>query len=155
MDEDRIEDPLDRLIAIDVGLKCGFARFASDGRLEWFQARDLGSRARLKKAAEAILRDQPPLEGIVIEGGGDLAEIWKRAARRLGVPLEQVSAETWRPDLLLPRQQRGSVKAKQAAHKLAEKVIAEHGSKSATRLRTDAAEAILVGYWAAKRRGWI
>ena len=144
-----------RLLAIDVGVKCGFARFNEEGILEWFQARDLGNRSRMKKAAYSILREQLPLSEIILEGGGDLAEIWRKEATKLNIPTETISAETWRKDLLLPREQKGSANAKQAAQKLATQVISDRGSASATKLRTDAAEAILVGLWAAKRKKWI
>ena len=45
----------------------------------------------------------------------------------------------------------GTTLTKQAADGLAREIIEEHGAKRPTSLRHDAAEAILVGYWAVER----
>jgi hypothetical protein len=85
---------------------------------------------------------------VVIEGGGPFAEIWQKTAERQGLEIRQVYAEEWREALLLPRQQRTGKQAKQVADALARKVIEDSGLAKPTSLRHDAAEAILVGWWA-------
>jgi hypothetical protein len=57
--------------------------------------------------------------------------------------------EDWRKSLLLPYQRRSGADAKAAADGLARDVIDRSGAKRPTSLRHDAAEAILVGAWAA------
>src|SRR5688500_17742354 len=36
----------------------------------------------------------------VLEGGGNLAEIWTREAERIGITVHRIAAETWRERLL-------------------------------------------------------
>ena len=143
------------LLAVDLGLRTGLAAYAEDGRLVWYRSRNMGSRARLKAAAAAILKDMPDLQRVVVEGGGDLVAPWERAAQRRGVEFRQVHAHIWRERLLLPRQQRTGSVAKQKADKMARRVIDWSGAPKPTSLRHDAAEAILVGLWAVLEMGWL
>ncbi|OGV71207.1 MAG: hypothetical protein A3K19_11740 [Lentisphaerae bacterium RIFOXYB12_FULL_65_16] len=138
------------LLAVDVGMRCGLAWFRGDGVLLDYLSRSFPSRAGLKTAVRQLCRRQP-LTHLVLEGGGDTAEPWLREATRLGLDVESVSAETWREDLLYLRQRRTGQQAKRTADTLARDVIARCGGKKPTSLRTDAAEAILCGYWAARR----
>jgi hypothetical protein len=143
------------ILAIDVGIRCGFARLSPGLDLQWYQSRDLGNRARLRAAARAILREQPTVCDVILEGGGDLAEIWQKEARKLGWRVRVVSAEDWRRDLLLEREQRDSRTAKEAAVKLAVAAISEYGKPGRMPSRPDAAEAVMVALWAARERGWV
>lgn len=143
------------LLAVDLGLRTGLAHFSEDGRLRWYRSRNFGTRSRLKNAAASVLRAHPETTHLIIEGGGDLAPAWTRAADRAGVTSKLVDAHTWRKDLLLARDQRSGAQAKQAADGLARKIIAWSGASRPTSLRHDAAEAILVGAWAVVRLGWL
>jgi hypothetical protein len=138
-----------RLLAIDLGLRCGWAAFATEGRLVAYGSRHFANRATLRKAVSQILRQYPELALLVVEGGGDLFVPWEKEAARRGVALKQVMGEDWRQALLLPTQRRSGADAKAAADGLARDVIARSGAKRPTSLRHDAAEAILVGAWAA------
>ena len=71
-----------------------------------------------------------------------------REAEKKGIPVTQISAEQWRKDLLLPRQQRSGKQAKLVADELAREIIAKSAVSKPTSLRHDAAEAILIGTWA-------
>jgi hypothetical protein len=143
------------LLAVDLGLKTGLAFFSEDGRLQWYRSRNFGSRARLKNAASFLIRSHPETTHLVVEGGGDLAPAWSAAAHRAGIRARFVDAATWRQSLLLPRDQRTGSDAKQAAGKLARRIIEWSGAPRPTSLKHDAAEAILVGTWGVLELGWL
>jgi hypothetical protein len=143
------------LLAVDLGLRTGLALFAEDGRLQWVRSSNVGSRARLKKAASSLLRQPGDVEWLVMEGGGDLAEIWTKEAERMGIGVHRISAEVWRHDLLLPRERRTGELAKQNADRLARAVVEWSGVQNLTSLKHDAAEAVLVGLWGVRRVGWL
>ena len=143
------------LLAIDLGVRAGFALYGQDGRLRWYRSRNFGSRARLKQAAFEILRDLDGLACIVLEGDRTLGAIWERAAKRVNVNVRYVPAEVWRERLLYSREQRSGSDAKRHAGRLARAVIDWSGAPKATSLRHDAAEAILIGLWGVLERGWL
>jgi len=147
------QPPAPKLLAVDCGLKTGLALFALDGQLIWYRSQNFGTRARLKKAAWSILQEIEGVSHLVIEGGGPLAEVWLKAGARQRLTVRQIQAEQWRKALLLPRQQRTGKEAKQVADELAREVIKTSGIKKPTSLRHDAAEAILVGWWALQEFG--
>jgi hypothetical protein len=138
-----------RLLAIDLGLRCGWAAFRAEGRLIAYGSRHFGSRTMLRKAIPRILEEFPKLALLVVEGGGDLFVPWQKEAVRRGIAVKQVMGEEWRKAILLPYQRRGGKEAKAAADGVAREVIERSGANRPTSLRHDAAEAILVGAWAA------
>ncbi|HVE39760.1 MAG TPA: hypothetical protein VNM14_07740 [Planctomycetota bacterium] len=138
-----------RLLAIDLGLRCGWAAFAAEGRLVAYGSRHFGNRTSLRKAVPQILQGYPELRLLVVEGGGDLFVPWEKEAARRGILLKQVMGEDWRKTILLPYQRRSGKDAKAAADGVAREIIERSGAKRPTSLRHDAAEAILVGAWAA------
>lgn len=140
--------PVARLLAIDLGLRCGWATFDGDGRLLAYGSRHFGNRAALRRAIPQILGLHPDLDLLVVEGGGDLFVPWQKEAARRGIAVTQVMGEEWRRRILLPRQQTNGKDAKAAADGLARDVIERSGAKRPTSLRHDAAEAILIGEWA-------
>lgn len=143
------------LLAVDLGVRTGFACYDEDGRLRWYRSRNFGSAARLRRAVPALLQEPPDITRVVVEGGGPLAAIWAREAERLDVLMLQVSAETWRELFLLPREQQSGEQAKAVAGRLARRVIEWSGAPRPTSLRHDAAEAILVGLWGVLQAGWL
>jgi predicted TIM-barrel fold metal-dependent hydrolase len=138
-----------RILAVDLGLRCGWAAFGAAGRLFGYGSRHFGTRAMLRKAVPRILEQFPNLDLLVVEGGGDLFVPWEKEAARRNVTVKQVMGEEWRKTILLPSQRRSGENAKAAADGLAREVIERAGAKRPTSLRHDAAEAILVGAWAA------
>ncbi|MDT8303335.1 MAG: hypothetical protein RQ760_17790 [Sedimentisphaerales bacterium] len=94
-----------------------------------------------------LLGDVPDLVWLVLEGGGELAEIWEREARRRSVAVTRINAEVWRQKFLYPREQRSGGDAKIKAVQMAHRVILWSGVQKPTSLRHDAAEAILIGLW--------
>ena len=144
------------LLAVDLGLRTGLAAFARDGRLVWARSQNLGTRTRLRAAANAVLDGLPGVERLVLEGGGDLARLWVGVAERRGLRVRVIDAGVWRRALLLPREQRSGADAKAAADGLARAVIAWSGAPAPKgALRHDAAEAVAVGLWAVLDAGWL
>ena len=143
------------LLAVDLGVRTGFACFGEDGRLRWYRSQNFGAAARLRRAIPGLLANPDDLARVVIEGGGPLAEAWRVEAGRRGVLFQRVSAEEWRSLFLLPREQQSGPAAKAVAGRLARRVIEWSGAPRPTSLRHDAAEAILVGLWGTLSAGWL
>ena len=143
------------LLAVDLGLRSGMARYGPDGRLRWYRSRNFGTQGRLKRAVPSVLQEAGPLAWLVLEGGGPIADVWEREALRRALPVLRVSAQDWRTRLLYAREQRSGTDAKDAADGLARRVIQWSGAPRPTSLRHDAAEAILLGLWGAVEVGWL
>ena len=139
-----------KLLAVDLGLRCGWAAFDETGRLLGYGSRHYGNRSALRKAIPQILAAYPHLARLVVEGGGALYIPWEKEAARRGIAIVQVASEEWRKTLLKPYERGSGVDAKAAADGLAREVIERSGAKRPTSLRHDAAEAILVGVWASR-----
>jgi hypothetical protein len=146
---------MNSLLAVDLGLRTGLACYNQDGRLTWYRSHNFGSTARLRRGVPGILGGVSDLAWLVVEGGGPLADIWEHEALRRQVSVRRVSAETWRQQLLYPREQRSGLQAKQSADDLARRVIIWSGAPRPTSLRHDAAEAILIGLWGVIDVGWL
>ena len=109
-----------------------------------------------------------PVTHLAIEGGDvELRDEWDaaalRSARRRGdgaQPAVQVdvSPEAWRRELLLPKERKSASAAKAAARLIARQVVTQRGADGVKahegKFPTDAAEAVLIGYYAARRLGW-
>jgi hypothetical protein len=132
------------LLAVDLGVRSGLARYGPDGRLRWYRSHNFGSSTRLRRAVPAMLDG---VRYLVIEGGGTLASIWAVEADARGIDVRWVSAETWRAAFMYPREQRSGEVAKRNADELARQVIEWSGVRRPTSLRHDAAEAVLIGLW--------
>lgn len=135
------------LLAVDLGVRTGLALYGQDGRLKWYRSRNFGTVERLRRGVYGLLGDVPDLVWLVLEGGGELAEIWEREALRRSVAVTRINAEVWRQKFLYPREQRSGGDAKRKAGQMARRVILWSGVQKPTSLRHDAAEAILIGLW--------
>jgi len=143
------------LLAVDLGIRTGLALYDRDHGLRWYRSHNYGTSARLRRAVHGLLDELAGLEYIIIEGGGPLADIWKREARRRDIEVTITGAEAWRKSFLNPRQQMTGPKAKHSAGDLARKVIEMSHAPRPTSLRHDAAEAILIGLWGMLQVGWM
>jgi hypothetical protein len=143
-----------RLLAVDLGLKMGYALFDENGHLQQYQARKISGRAQLKTAIYRILKEWAPAV-LYLEGGGDVAGLWIRQATKMKIPVTQVHAMAWREDLLLQRQRKSGKDAKRHAAVLAIKIIDWSGAHRATSMRHDVAETIVFGLWAVVQEGWL
>ncbi len=143
------------LLAVDLGLRTGFALYGRNGRLQWYRSQNFVTTSRLKRGVHGLLNEIEDLSCIIVEGGGKLARVWEREGGKRGVPVIFISAETWRKELLYPREQRKGVAAKANADDIARRVIEWSGAPRPTSLRHDAAEAVLAGLWGVVHMGWL
>ena len=143
------------LLAVDLGVRAGFACWGDDGRLRWYRSQNFGTAARMRRAVPALLADPPDLAHLVVEGGGPLVAPWTTQGERRALAVQVVSAERWRPLFLLPREYGSGEQMKSVADRLARRVIAWADGPRPTSLRHDAAEAILVGLWGVLSAGWV
>jgi hypothetical protein len=148
-------DAMPVLLAIDIGVKTGLALYGHDGRLLWYRSQNFGTAQRLRRGVRRVLDSLPHLAWLVLEGGGPLADIWRREATRRQIPVRQISAEAWRQQFLYAREQRSGTQAKERATELARRIIIWSGARRRTSLRDDAAEAILIGLWGTLDVGWL
>jgi hypothetical protein len=140
------------IVAIDLGLRCGFAAFDVDGNLLTYRSTNFGSRGRLRKAAWGVLNDYAEVSELVTEGDRNLSNIWRSVAEKRGIEVVEVAPETWRKSLLDARFRRTGSDAKQAAGELAREYIEYCSLPRPTSLRHDAAEAVCIGLWRAVGR---
>ncbi|WP_341252677.1 hypothetical protein [Euzebya pacifica] len=155
------------LVGVDLGLRTGVAVYAPDARgvvrLRRYSSTHLGSRATLKRAAPRMLQEAAPIAEVVVEGDRAMGEIWAKAARRLGATTTEVSPERWRAVLLWPRDRTPSATAKKAAKDRAVQVIEWSRAAGGPAvppaptgpLRSDTADAIMIGLWGVVDRGWV
>jgi hypothetical protein len=148
-------DAMPVLLAIDIGVKTGLALYGHDGRLLWYRSQNFGTAQRLRRGVRGVLEALPHLAWLVLEGGGPLADIWRREATRRQISVRQISAAAWRQQFLYPREQRSGAQAKEHATELARRIIIWSGARRPTSLRDDAAEAIVIGLWGTLNVGWL
>ncbi len=145
-------------LAIDLGLRHGFAYYADNGDLLWYKSSRFPSKSEIKKTAYGILKELNGLHTIVLEGDKAIGEIWRKAADKLNITTIWVAPEVWRPIILHQREQRSGKEAKKYALNYAHQIIETMNEKSqikrAVRLRNDEAEAILIGQWFLVRRSF-
>lgn len=146
---------MEELLAVDAGLRTGFALYGRGGRLLWWGSKHLGNLTSLRRAVRTFLAGRPLLRWLVVEGGGGPGELWIREGGRIGVGTMMVSAEEWREVLLYRRERRTGADAKRFALTLSRRVVAWSGLPLPRRLGDDAAEAVLAGLWGMLRVGWI
>ncbi len=135
------------LLAVDAGLRTGFALYGGDGRLCWYRSVHYGSVASLKRGVSRILKSIEDLKWLIIEGEGDIVDKWIHEAKRKKIPVRIVTGETWWEKLLYLRERRSTVMAKKHADGIARQVITWSGIGRPTSMQHDVAEAILIGLW--------
>ena len=143
------------LLAVDLGLKAGFALFGRDGRLRWYRSKHYSSPSQFKRGMFAMLREVPEMAHLVLEGGGPLADIWIKEADRRRLPVLQLAAEEWREVFLWTRERRSGRQAKQNAREAARRVAAWSGLPGPTSMNHNAAEAVMAGFLGLLRLGWL
>lgn len=143
------------MLAVDLGLRAGLAVYDATGRLLRYRSTHFANVGALKRALPRVLDEAPGVSWVVCEGDQHLASIWRRHADKRGARVIWASAEVWRPALLEAWERRDGVGAKEAADRLARRVIEVCGGKRPTSLRHDAAEAILIGLWGLLQVGWL
>jgi hypothetical protein len=154
------------LLAIDLGLRCGLAWYVRDSqtevRLVRHRCTEFHTRTRLRAAVMGVLGEVPGLVGVVAEGDRGLWAIWEKGAAARGIGIACVSPERWRRGLWGASAPTSGKDAKAWALRVAEGdgrrgeegLVGRFGARGATRMRTDAAEAVCLGFWAAREAGW-
>ena len=71
------------LLAIDVGMKAGLAWFDEHGMLIRARSTRFANRAMLKRALPSILAELPGLSVVILEGQGDIADIFRKFIQRV------------------------------------------------------------------------
>ena len=135
------------LLSIDVGMKAGFAWFDENGTLIRARSTRFAKRMTLKRALPSILTEIDGVAEVVLEGQGEIADIFKKGIQRTSLPVLQFSAEEWREDMLLPRERRSGQQAKAVAEAMALKIAHDSGNPPKCAYDDDAAEAVLFGLW--------
>ncbi len=143
------------LLAVDVGLRTGLAKYGQNGRLLWYRSHHYANRDALRRAIRGLLDEEPDVTEVVIEGGGPLAMAWRKACERRTIRMELIAAETWRRDFFRSAVPERRTDAKKAADALARRVIEWSGAPRPVALRHDTAEAILIGLWRIRKLGWV
>lgn len=136
------------LLSVDLGIKTGLALFDKKGCLIWCRSHNFGDAQRLKRAVHNILEELSGLRYLVIEGGGRLAEAWKKEADKRGISVIETTAETWRSEFFTSKKQRNAKTAKASAVKLATELLKDTDSAYKKNLNHNTAEAVLIGLWA-------
>jgi len=156
------EDVSNLLLAVDLGLKTGFALFNDEGHLLRYENHDFETMSDLRDASKELMvewpkqvGDQCTLSHVAIEGADvKLRQLWKDMT--IDKAILSVKPEEWRRDLLLEKEKDSGSTAKEAARLVARQVIADFGQQPHEgKLNTDVAEAILLGYHVSRRLGWI
>ena len=135
------------LLAIDVGMKAGFAWFDENGTLIRARSTRFAKRMTLKRALPSILAEIEGVSEVVLEGQGEIADIFRKGIQRTSLPVLHFSAEEWREDMLLPRERRSGQQAKAVAEAMALKIAHDCGNPPKCAYDDDAAEAVLFGLW--------
>ncbi len=145
----------DQILAIDLGLRCGFALFGADGRLRWHRSQRFADTAALKRGVARILSEAGPVTWLFTEGDVRLAAIWERAAMRQGIRVQRVSAEIVREHLRVSHEDQGTPMGRQKSIELARRVAHWSGCAGDEMPHFCAAEAVLIGLWAVQQLGWL
>lgn len=139
-----------KLLAVDAGLHCGYAMFdIATATLLWYRSHNYGALARLRRGAATLIAQELPIDVVVLEGGGAIADPWRKSAEFHGIQVVQIYAEQWRHDVLYARERRSGASAKRAALAHAQTSMAHAKSQyHSDHTRYDAVEAIMIGEWA-------
>ena len=154
------------LLAVDLGLKyTGFAVFNATGSLLQFFSREFSpAAADLRPQVVALLAELlangTSVTHYALEGDALLSDAWEAAIASF-YPLAavwRVAPSEWRSMVLLKKEAQSSAKAKAAARLVSRQIIYRAGLVDGyveEPMDTDAAEAILLGYYTTRvKLGW-
>lgn len=147
---------MNTLLAVDLGVKTGYALYSDNGDLIRYHSHNFGNAQRLKKGVHGILKSCKNLQHLYIEGGGKLEKYWSKEAAKLGVKVNQLHAHDWRKEIYpTAKHQDKSKQTKIFAEKKALEILSKQNAPAPSSLTHDVAEAILIGYYACLQIGWI
>lgn len=143
------------LLAIDLGLRLGWSCYQNNGHLIAYGSHHCGQAKKLNALSYKALKALPVGSHIVIEGNGHLLKYWSKNASKFDLELSIIAAEEWRSTCLSLHDRQDGKHAKNAALKIAQKLIRATSLHGAVTLRHDTAEACLIGWWGLHHLGWI
>ena len=142
------------LLALDLGLRFGWATYTQERSLIAYGSQHCAGRSQLKRLAYQAIQRLPLDSYVFVEGGGSLLKLWQTPTERRLLNFYALHAEEWRIEVLAFKHRQRSTDAKTEAIKQARPLIFSQSGQRSTSLRHDAAEAILMGWWALYRIGW-
>ena len=148
-----VRDDKPALVAIDLGLRAGFAFYSGKGRLLQYRSTNFGTVTRMKRGIPGSLPSG--VSQLVTEGDTHFAELWERVAEKRGIATRRVAPHVWRHALYSPRNLRPGINLKKVAGRYATSIIDWSECSKATSLRHDAAEAICLGLYTVLNLGWL
>ncbi|CAJ1950814.1 unnamed protein product [Cylindrotheca closterium] len=158
------------LLAVDLGLKTGFALFNKQGQLLRYE-QHLFHKDKLDEeiktivdgwesdmqAIEAIGSEEPLTVTKIAVEGGDIAILnaWESATK--DVSITRISPEEWRFHLLSEKERTSGATSKAAARLIARQVVSDFGimGNHQGKFKTDVAEAVVLGFYVCKKLGWV
>lgn len=169
------------LLAVDLGLRMGASCFDEDGVLLWYEQFQFQDSDELRKRAPELIekleidlnensgdpasdKKRWVVSHVVIEGGDAvLLDAWRAAVEDFADPngsaprILNIKAEEWRAELLLPKEKKSAASAKAAARLIARQIVCDCGKmeRHEGKFSTDAAEAVAVGFYMARKFGWV
>lgn len=143
------------LLSIDLGLRFGWSCFDQEASLIAYGSHHCGQANKLGSIAYNAIKVLPSNSVLLVEGNSELYRHWQKSAQRFQILNMQVYAEQWRHDCLSQKEQVDGKKAKVAAIRIARTLIKSQSGQGSYRLRHDAAEACLMGWWGLKQLQWI
>lgn len=144
------------LLAVDLGVKTGYALYNEQGKLLRYQSHNFGNASRLKNGIFSILHSCEALKYLYLEGGGKLEKHWIKEAHKMGVTSFQLHAHDWRNVLYPQKEQNSGTKhAKKLAENNARHIIKKMNLSAPSSLTHDVAEAIMIGLYGCIEQGWL
>lgn len=169
------------LVAIDLGLRMGVSVYTDEGKLLRYEQMKFGDADELRAHAPILLESLEDFADSIEEGekawsithvaieGGDVAllDVWRSSIKPdpakadlrggRGATLITVRPEEWRANMLTVKEKKSGRDAKAAARLIARQVVDDFGvmEKHQGKFKTDSAEAVTLGYYLARRMGWI
>lgn len=151
----QLSEATPHLLALDLGLRFGWACYQQDSRLVAYGSHHCGQANKLNSVAYQSIIRLPKGSALIVEGGGDLLKYWTKYALKYDIDLFNIHAERWRTDCLPARCLNDGKRAKKEAINLSQSLILSRAGRGATSLRHDTAEACLIGWWGLRELGWI
>jgi hypothetical protein len=116
---------LNDLLAVDLGLRTGFAVYNTSGHLTSYFNRHFVSLEELEDSIPDIL-DTKKISCVVVEGDSVVRGIWESAVLP-DLPMEAISPKEWRRKILTKSEQQNGPSAKAAARLIARQIMWRHG----------------------------
>ena len=157
------------LMAIDIGLKSGVALYNRQGALVRYE-QFYFERDTLQRDAQELIQEwerdcneettfdeiQFKVTHIAMEGADAyMLNAWAEAAPNRSIL--RVSPEEWRSDLLTAKEKKSGHNAKASSRLIARQIVGDFGmmEQHSGKFKTDVAEAVVMGFYVARKLGWI